>query len=85
MMNLQPETLTSAPSGGMAFYNAEKNAQGPLEVRKPTELHQLHLWESESEVAQSCPTLCEPMKCSRILPPWDFPGKSIGVGCHFLL
>ena len=19
------------------------------------------------------------------LPPWDFPGKSTGVGCHFLL
>ena len=45
MMNLQPDTLTAAPFGGMAFYNAEKNAQGPLEVRKPTELHQLHLWE----------------------------------------
>ena len=31
------------------------------------------LWrscESESEAAQSCPTL------------WDFPGKSTGVGCH---
>ena len=42
----------------------------------------------ESEVAQSCPTLCDPMDCS--LPgssvhPWDFPGKSTGVGCHFLL
>ena len=40
------------------------------------------------EVAQSCPTLCDPMDCS--LPgssvhPWDFPGKSTGMGCHFLL
>ena len=33
-----------------------------------------------SEVAQSCPTLCDP----RLLP-WDFPRKSTGVGCHFLL
>ena len=32
---------------------------------------------SESEVAQSCPT--------RLLRPWDFPGKSTGVGCHCLL
>ena len=37
------------------------------------------LCESESEVAQSCPTLCDPMDCS--LPhswdfPWDFPGFS---------
>ena len=40
--------------------------------------------ESESEVAQSCPTLCDPMD-TRLLHPWDFLGKSTGVGCHFLL
>ena len=43
--------------------------------------------ESESEVAQSCSTLCDPVDCS---PPgsswqWDSPGKSTGVGCQFLL
>ena len=40
---------------------------------------------SENEVAQSCPTLS--MDCSppRLLHPWDFPGKSTGVGCHHLL
>ena len=37
--------------------------------------------EKESEVAQSCPTLCDP----GLLRPWDSPGKSAGVGCHFLL
>ena len=41
----------------------------------------------ESEVAQSCPTLSDPMDCS--LPSssvhGDFPGKSTGVGCHCLL
>ena len=42
----------------------------------------------DSEVAQSCPTLSDLMDCS--LPgssvgPWDFPGESTGVGCHFLL
>ena len=40
--------------------------------------------ESESEVAQLCPTLCNPMD-TRLLHPWDFLGKSTGVGCHFLL
>ena len=40
--------------------------------------------ESESEVAQSCPTLCDPMD-TRLLRPWDVLGKSTGVGCHFLL
>ena len=43
--------------------------------------------ESESEVAQSCPTLCDPMglQPTRLLSPQNFPGKSTGVGCHFLL
>ena len=39
---------------------------------------------SESEVAQSCPTLSDFMDC-RLLRPWDFPGKSTGVGCCYLL
>ena len=39
---------------------------------------------SESEVAQSCPTLSERLSL-RLLCPWDFPGKSTGVGCHCLL
>ena len=39
-------------------------------------------------VAQSCPTLYDPMGCS---PPgsslcrWAFPGKNTGVGSHSLL
>ena len=38
-------------------------------------------------VAQSCPTLCDPMDCS---PPGssvrgDSPGKNTGVGCRALL
>ena len=37
----------------------------------------------------SCPTLCDPMRPhrwqpTRLLCPWDFPGKNTGVGCHFL-
>ena len=40
--------------------------------------------ESESEVSQSCPTLCDPMD-TRLPHPWDFLGKSTGLGCHFLL
>ena len=45
---------------------------------------------SESEVAQSCPTLSDPqrphgLQPTRLLRPWDFPGRSTGVGCHCLL
>ena len=38
----------------------------------------------ESEVAQSGPTFCDPMD-TKLLRPWDFLGKSTGVGCHFLV
>ena len=42
---------------------------------------------SESEVAQSCPTLSDSMDCSLpcSLVHGIFPGKSTGVGCHCLL
>ena len=34
---------------------------------------------------QSCLTLWDPMDCSaRLLCPWNSPGKSTGVSCHFL-
>ena len=35
----------------------------------------------------SCARLCDPMDCSlpRLPCPWEFPGKSTGVGCHCLL
>ena len=41
--------------------------------------------ESESEVAQSCLTLCHAKEPTRLLHPWDFPGNNTGVGRHFLL
>ena len=34
---------------------------------------------------QLCLTLCDPMWPTRLLCPWDSPGKNTGVGCHFLL
>ena len=37
---------------------------------------------------QSYPTLCDPMDWlwpTRLLCPWDSPGKNTGVGCHALL
>ena len=37
--------------------------------------------------AQSCLTLCNSMEFSVLgcSCPWNFPGKTTGVGCHFLL
>ena len=41
---------------------------------------------SESQVAQSYLTLrAQGLQPTRLFRPWDFPGKSTGVGCHCLL
>ena len=47
-----------------------------------TLLKQLHCL-----VAKSCLTFLRPhgLQSTRLLCPWDFPGKNTGVGCHFLL
>ena len=37
---------------------------------------------TDAKSLQSCPTLCDP---TRLLCPWDSPGKNAGVGCHTLL
>ena len=34
---------------------------------------------------QSCLIFCDELKPSRLLHPWDSPGKNTAVGCHFLL
>ena len=43
--------------------------------------------ESESEVASVMSDSWQPhgLQPTRLLRPWDFPGKSTGVGCHCLL
>ena len=42
---------------------------------------------SESEVTQLCPTLCDPHGPyrTRLLCPWNSPGKNTGVGSYSLL
>ena len=49
----------------------------------PKSPHLKGLNKTESEVAQLCPTLCNPMDCS--LLGSSIHGKNTGVGCHFLL
>ena len=38
-------------------------------------------------VTKQCPPLLRPCRRqpTRLLRPWDFPGRKTGVGCHFLL
>ena len=49
-------------------------------------LHHLSHNNLRGLVAQSCPTLwSHGLYPAKLLCPWDFPGKNIGVGCHFFL
>ena len=45
----------------------------------------LHAWVLRRK--QSCPALFWPhgLQPSRLLCPWNFPGKNTGMGCHFFL
>ena len=69
---LQADSLPTEPSGKPRYF-----FDGDTILR-------ILSWK-ESEVAQSCPTLRDPMDCS--LPGSSIHGifQSTGVGCHFLL
>ena len=61
-----------------------RRAWQPTPVFLPGESHGQRSLSSVqfSSVAQSCPTLCDPMDCSL---PWNLQGKNTGMSCHFLL
>ena len=58
----------------------EENSNLTFHLNQDYSCHILNIWciTMRSEVAQSCAVLCNPTDCS-------LPGKSTGVGCHFLL
>ena len=43
-----------------------------------------HTW-GGGLVAKLCPTLATPEEPTRLLCPWDFPGRNAGMGSHSLL
>ena len=89
---LQADSLPLCHLGSQLSMNDELPLY-TLEINKRDQLHLCLVSETQSglksgsEVAQSCPTLCDPMDCG---PPGSsihgiFLGKSTGVGCYFLL
>ena len=50
----------------------------------PSPMHESEKWKWSRSVV-SDPQWPHGLQPSRLLCPWDFPGKSIGVGCHCLL
>ena len=65
------------------FFNTPSRA-----MPTPYVVEEDHCFIHAHACVQSCQTLCDPTDCdpmNRLLCPWDFPGKNIGVGCSFLL
>ena len=50
----------------------------------PSPMHESEKWK-ESRSVMSNSLQPHGLQPSRLLRPWDFPGKSTGVGCHCLL
>ena len=42
-------------------------------------------WKVKVKSLSHVPLLATPWTATRLLRPWEFPGKSTGVGCHCLL
>ena len=50
----------------------------------PSPMHESEKWKWSCSVMSDSPQL-HGLQPTRLLRPWDFPGKSTGVGCHCLL
>ena len=83
---VREDILPQAPGGQLI--RAVRSSEGQFNLRTISSCKILiNQSESESEVAQSCPTLCDPMdsRLHRAPLSMGFSSKSTGVGCHFLL
>ena len=50
----------------------------------PSPMHESEKWKGSHSVVSDSSLLHE-LQPTRLLRPWDFPGRSTGVGCHHLL
>ena len=75
-----PRTIAYQPPWSMGFSRQEYWSGLPF----PSPMHENGKWKwSRSVMSDSqWPHGLQP---TRLLCPWDFPGKNTGVGCHFLL
>ena len=75
-----PETAAHQAPPSLGFSRQEHWSGLPF----PSPMHESEKWKwSRSVVSDSSrPHGLQP---TRLLRPWDFPGKSTGVGCHCLL
>ena len=75
-----PETAAYKAPPSLGFSRQEHWSGLPF----PSPMHGSEKWKWSSSVVSDCsrPRGLQP---TRLPHPWDFPGKSTGVGCHCLL
>ena len=77
--------VTESDNDWATELNCQSHRGQGICLSSPTAYHDL--MKVKVSVAQSCPTLYDPMDCSptRFLCSWNSPGKNTGVGSHSLL
>ena len=75
-----PETAAHQAPPSLGFSRQEHWSGLPF----PSPMHESEKWKWRRSVV-SDPQRPHGLQPTRLLHPWDFPGKSTGVGCHCLL
>ena len=75
-----PETAAHQASPSLGFSRQEHWSGLPC----PSPMHESEKWKWSCSVVFN-PQLLHGLQPSRLLRPWDFPGKNPRVGCHCLL
>ena len=75
-----PETAAHQASQSLGFSRQEHWSGLPF----PSPMHESEKWKWSRSVVSDSSQPHGPQP-TRLLHPWDFPGKSTGVGCHCLL
>ena len=75
-----PETAAHQAPRSLEFSRQEHWSGLPF----PSPMHESEKWKWSRSVVSDSSRL-HGLQPTRLLCPWDFPGKSTGVGCHCLL
>ena len=79
-LSVTPETAAHQAPPSLGFSRQEHWSGLPF----PSPMHESENWKG-SRLVLSDSSRPHGLQPTRLLHPWDFPGKSTGVGCHRLL